>query len=101
MVGMFLGATLATDRKAPRAWRVLLPVLFVVAVLPAQMLEPNLLGGMLHRLPHPGDGFDLPSGRQLYESAYLAATPFGAAAFVQVGALAVTLVGILMLALLA
>ena len=101
MVGMFTGTALSYDRKPTAAWRVLLPVLFLVAVLPAQLLEPSLLGSMLHRLPHPGDGFDLPSGRQLYESAHLVAVPLGAAAFVQVAALAVTFAGILMLALLA
>ena len=98
---MFLGATVTSDRKPPGAWRVLLPVFFVALVLPTQLLDPSLLGSMLHRLPHPGDGFDLPSGRQLYESAQLVASPLGAAAFVQVAALAVTFSGILMLALLA
>jgi hypothetical protein len=101
VVGMFSGAASIAARKLAGAWRVLVPVLFLGAVLPAHLIDPGLVGNLLHRLPHPGDGFDLPSGRQLYESAQLAAAPFGAAAFVQVGALAVTLVGILMLALLA
>jgi len=101
VVGMFMGTALGSDRKPAAAWRVLLPVLFLVAVLPTQLLDPSLVGNMVHRLPHPGDGFDLPSGRQIYESAYLVAVPFGAAAFVQLGALAVTFAGILMLALLA
>ena len=101
MVGMFLSPALTSDRRPPAVWRVLFPLLVVLVVLPAQLVDPSLLGSMLHRLPHPGDGFDLPSGRQLYESAQLVAIPLGAAAFVQAAALAVTLAGILMLALLA
>jgi len=72
--------------------------------LSAQESMPDvmgLVGSLLHRLPRPGDGFDISTGRQLYESAQLVAIPLGAAAFVQVAALAVTFAGILMLALLA
>ena len=100
-MGMFSGAASISARKPAGAWRVLVPLLFLGAVLPAQLLDPGLVGSLLHRLPHPGDGFDLPSGRQLYESAQLVASPLGAAAFVQVAALAVTFAGILTLALLA
>jgi hypothetical protein len=98
---MFSCAAPTSTSMPAGAWRVLVPVLFLAAFLPAQLLDPSLVGSLLHRLPHPGDGFDLPSGRQLYESAQLVAGPLGAAAFVQVAALAVTFAGILMLALLA
>ena len=98
---MFLGPSLTVDRRSLRAWRMFVPLLVLGVVLPTQLVDPALLGCLLRRLPHPGDGFDLPSGRQLYDSAQLVAIPLGAAAFVQAAALVVTLVGILMLALLA
>ena len=98
---MFLDTALPPDRRPASAPRVLLLVLAVVVVLPTQLIDPGLVGSLLHRLPRPGDGFDISTGRQLYESAQLVAIPLGAAAFVQVAALAVTFAGILMLALLA